>query len=90
MGCSADGETEHEILVNGEESGIMTGHAYAITDVFEIPDSDKTVKNSHKSHRLLKIRNPWGYGEWKLKWSEEKDYKDKINKFLPQINKYYD
>ena len=81
MGCSANGDTEEEIKYNGEESGIMTGHAYAITDVFELPDS--TTKNLHKSHRILKIRNPWGYGEWKLKWSEDPDNNTKLTKFLP-------
>lgn len=80
MGCSADGATEEEIKINGEESGIMTGHAYAITDIFEL--KDPSSKNSHKSHRLLKIRNPWGYGEWKLKWSEEEEFKDRTQKFV--------
>ena len=71
MGCSAEGETETYIEIKGEDSGIMSGHAYGIIDVFEIPD-DKCL-NYHKSHRLLKVRNPWGYGEWKLKWSENPD-----------------
>jgi calpain len=80
MGCSADGGTEANIKMNGEDCGIMSGHAYAVIDVFEIPDED--CKNYHKSHRLLKIRNPWGYGEWKLKWSEEEIYRAKFDKFI--------
>ena len=72
LGCSAEGETELFIQVNGEDSGIMSGHAYGILNVFEIPDPKS--KNYHKSHRLLVIKNPWGYGEWKLKWSENPDY----------------
>ena len=65
----------------------MSGHAYSILDIFEIKDT--TCKNYHRSHRLIKVRNPWGYGEWKLKWSEEPDYKEKIDKFLPYIDIYY-
>jgi hypothetical protein len=77
MGCSAEGETEANILVNGEDSGIMSGHAYGIMDVFELKDDNS--ENYHKSHRLVRIRNPWGYGEWKLKWSENPDYSAKLD-----------
>lgn len=86
MGCSAEGETETYIQIKGEDSGIMSGHAYGIIDVFEIPD-DKCL-NYHKSHRLVKVRNPWGYGEWKLKWSENPDNIQKLDTFLPQIESY--
>lgn len=88
LGCSAEGETELFMKINDEDTGIMTGHAYGIIDVFELPDPNS--KNYHKSHRLLKVRNPWGYGEWKMKWSENPDYAEKLEKFLPQINAYYD
>lgn len=50
----------------------MSGHAYSLIDVFELPD--KTCKNYHKSHRLLLLRNPWGRKEWLLKWSENPDH----------------
>jgi hypothetical protein len=81
MGCSAEGAADSYIMINGEDSGIMSGHAYAIIDIFELPD--QTCKNYHKSHRLMIIRNPWGFGEWKLKWSENKDYVEKLEKFMP-------
>ncbi len=35
-------------------------------------------KNSHENHRILRIRNPWGYGEWFLKWSEKEEFRDRI------------
>ena len=88
LGCSAEGGTELYIKINDEDTGIMSGHAYGILDVFELPD--KNSKNYHKSHRLIKIRNPWGYGEWKLKWSEDPNYIEKLDKFLPKIDSYYD
>jgi hypothetical protein len=36
LGCSADGGTEHNIMYNEEDSGLKSGHAYAIIDCFEI------------------------------------------------------
>ncbi len=37
-----------------ESTGIVAGHAYTIISVYEI-----------HGRRLLKMRNPWGRGEWK-------------------------
>jgi len=88
LGCSAEGGTELYLKINDEDTGIMSGHAYGILDVFELPD--KNSKNYHKSHRLIKVRNPWGYGEWKMKWSEDPNYIEKLDKFLPEIDSYYD
>lgn len=80
IGCSAEGETEGYIKLEDISTGIMSGHAYSVIDVIELPwteDEKATKKNAHKTHRLLRVRNPWGMGEWKLKWSEneEDDYK---------------
>lgn len=33
MGCSALGGTEHEITINGVPAGILSGHAYSISDL---------------------------------------------------------
>lgn len=67
MGCSAEGATEGFIEIDGISSGVMTGHAYSLLDVIELPylaeDADKKKKN-RGFHRLLRIRNPWGHGEW--------------------------
>ena len=29
------------------------------------------VKNGRKTVRLLKLRNPWGQGEWQGDWSDK-------------------
>lgn len=58
IGCSSNGGTEHNIYYNEEDTGLKSGHAYALLDVLEIHDND--CNNYHKSHRLLRIRNPWG------------------------------
>jgi len=38
----------------------------------------------------MRIRNPWGYGEWMLKWSENPDHIDLLDKWMPWLNAYYD
>ena len=88
IGCSADGGTEHNIDLNGEDTGLKSGHAYAVLDVMEIPDPE--AKNYHKSHRLLRVRNPWGFGEWQLKWSENPENSDKLTNHLKMIEKFFD
>lgn len=83
MGCSASGEGM--IMVDDENSGLYSGHAYGIMHYFKILDNQ--MRNERKSHRILMLRNPWGFGEWKLKWSDDSD---EVDRFLPIINKYFD
>ena len=45
-----------------EENGLVPGHAYTILGVYEISSGVKT--------RLVRIRNPWGAGEWSGDWSD--------------------
>lgn len=66
MGCSRSGGTEHDFMIDGENTGILTGHAYGFNSVFELKDEEMT--NERKTHRLCVIRNPWGNKEWCLKW----------------------
>jgi hypothetical protein len=40
--------------------GIIGGHAYGILDFVEWNDS-----SANKAYKLVKVRNPWGQGEWK-------------------------
>jgi len=48
----------------GVPLGLVTGHAYSIL-------SDHTVTLSNgKSVDLVRIRNPWGTGEWKGDWGD--------------------
>ena len=38
MGCSVLGGTEHEVTIDGVPAGILTGHAYSISDVIFLED----------------------------------------------------
>jgi hypothetical protein len=40
--------------------GIMQKHAYSVVDVKEVA-----------GYRLVRIRNPWGKGEWRKAWSDQ-------------------
>ena len=51
--------------------GIVSSHAYAVLDC--------KVVQSNGSERILKLRNPWGQGEWKGDWSDDS------NKWTPQL-----
>jgi hypothetical protein len=39
--------------------GILQRHAYALVDLKEV-----------SGYRLVRIRNPWGHGEWSGPWSD--------------------
>ena len=80
MGCSSNGATEREVVIDGERTGIMSGHAYGLNDVFEID-----AKGGKE--RLLRIRNPWGRTEWNGPWSDYSDeIKDNEAKILAYVN----
>ncbi|XP_075122967.1 calpain-13-like [Leptodactylus fuscus] len=50
---------ENALLANG----LVERHAYSITDFAEVPFRNGFV-------RLIRIWNPWGFGEWKGKWND--------------------
>lgn len=85
MGCSRTSETvEVQItLDDGQRTGVLAGHAYGLLDVFELPDEDK--HKERKTHRLLRIRNPHGHGEYQLDWS---DNSQKAEEHLDKIRDY--
>ena len=44
-------------------SGVVSGHAYSLISIHELHHEGKEIK-------LLKLRNPWGHGEWQGDWSD--------------------
>jgi len=85
MGCSvAGGGTETKVVIDGVNCGILAGHAYAINDVVEIAGKQGGKRDVF---RLLRIRNPWGKGEWNGKWSDESE---ELVKYREQLQNYID
>jgi hypothetical protein len=68
MGCSIVGTgIEHAVMLDGEDTGLISGHAYSIQSVIEFKDS------SGQNQRLIRIRNPWGgknLKEWTGAWCD--------------------
>ncbi|KAL7720043.1 Calpain [Entamoeba marina] len=45
---------------SSQQYGLVENHAYSVIDAYDVEDN-----------LLLKIRNPWGEGEWNGKWSDK-------------------
>jgi hypothetical protein len=67
MGCSIqpDPNLKGNMVEAEAGKGLKYKHAYGLVNVGEI--TDKT----NKTVRLLKLRNPWGMGEWNGKWGDD-------------------
>ena len=59
---------------NRNDEGVISGHAYSLISIHEFSHGGKEIK-------LLKLRNPWGSGEWQGDWS------DKSQLWTPQLKK---
>lgn len=61
MMAASSGEGEEKT-----QAGIISGHAYSLISIHEFAHEGKQV-------RLLKLRNPWGKGEWTGDWSDKSE-----------------
>jgi calpain, invertebrate len=68
MGSSIVGTgIEHTVMRDGEDTGLVSGHAYSVQGVIEIMDT------SGQKQRLVRVRNPWGSKnakEWTGAWCD--------------------
>jgi hypothetical protein len=86
MGCSIQANPKDNVRPEAEAGGgLHIGHAYSLLQVGEIPAAlsananaagGNAGGNSNKSGndstiRLLKLRNPWGSGEWDGAFSDD-------------------
>uniref|UniRef100_A0A4W5Q8A0 Calpain catalytic domain-containing protein n=1 Tax=Hucho hucho TaxID=62062 RepID=A0A4W5Q8A0_9TELE len=61
IGCNTpQGETSVNTL---EPNGLVRGHAYTVTGVLQVLQG--------RPVNLIRLFNPWGYGEWKGDWSDK-------------------
>ncbi len=86
MGCSRSNAGEAEVIIAGERTGIIAGHAYGLMDAIEISDH----LSPGEIFKILRVRNPWGKGEWRGSWSDKSDeiliYKDQLDKYISELN----
>jgi len=59
-----------------DRDGICYGHAYSVIDAREYSGQEGNFK-------LIKLRNPWGQGEWNGKWS------DSDKRWTPQLKQFF-
>lgn len=57
--------------------GISGSHAYSLLAVYQIKyargDYKRVQLGEDYDERIVKLRNPWGSGEWKGEWSDQDD-----------------
>ena len=68
---SAIGKTDKD-----KTNGICFGHAYSVLDARE-------YRGQSGNFRLVKLRNPWGSGEWEGKW------RDNDTCWTPEFKKFF-
>ena len=85
MGCSIKPNPKEKKQVEAEAgNGLYYSHAYSLLDIGEI---DFVDPNSKVKVRLLKLRNPWGKGEWEGPYSDKSKERDDKTEYSKQINK---
>lgn len=70
MGCSIQSNPQEKAKIEADAgNGLHMGHAYSLLDVGEIrvPGAQGGVE------RLVKVRNPWGRGEWEGAYGDRSD-----------------
>lgn len=62
-------------------SGLVTGHAYSVTAIknINLHSGLLSLFRTHKL-RLIRLRNPWGSGEWKGAWSDTSEEWKKVSR----------
>lgn len=78
MSCSIRSDTVAETELS---NGLYTGHAYSITSVTAVE-----LKRKKGTVCLLRLRNPWGKGEWNGSWSDRSsEWRDVSDKTKEEI-----
>ncbi|OQS03518.1 cysteine protease family C02 [Thraustotheca clavata] len=84
MGCSIqpDPKGDKNVVAEGSAGqGLYYKHAYGLVDVGEIVLEDKSTL------RLVKVRNPWGMGEWTGPWSDQSEEREKYDDEIQRVFK---
>ncbi|CAK9022310.1 unnamed protein product [Durusdinium trenchii] len=77
LGCSIAGNSSGAEEAKG--NGLYTKHVYSLLKVLDEQTDDGTPV------KLVKLRNPWGYKEWKGDWADQCDGEESKWKENPQL-----
>eukprot|EP00913_Durusdinium_trenchii_P008763 g8229.t1 len=77
LGCSIAGNSSGAEEAKG--NGLYTKHVYSLLKVLDEQTDDGTPV------KLVKLRNPWGYKEWKGDWADQCDGEESKWKDNPQL-----
>ena len=82
-----DGEVKNFVMTAGSDDlsggsdayipkiGICGSHAYSLLAVYQLKQQGNTYRRvsegQNYTERLVKLRNPWGQGEWKGEWADD-------------------
>ena len=78
MTCSSSDELPQEQL---NKAGIVRGHAYSLLSVCELEFEGQVFK-------LVKLRNPWGDGEWTGDWNDNDERFNRLSKEQIELLKF--
>jgi calpain len=85
MGCSIQPNPKEKNKVEADAgNGLHMGHAYSFLKIGEIEVTDDTNKGK-KTIRLVKLRNPWGRGEWEGSFSDKSSERSKYGAEIEKI-----
>jgi len=59
-----EGQSEGDNIYLKKSTGLISGHAYSVLKFAQVKRTDGKIDH------LLKVRNPWGQGEWKKVYSD--------------------
>lgn len=73
MACSMSEDVNQKVAI---DKGIVPGHAYTLLSATEVFVNGRAV-------RLVKLRNPWGSGEWNGDWCDRSRlWTDRLRKMV--------
>lgn len=93
MGCSIQPDPKANVKVEAKAAdGLIYSHAYSLLGLGEInvTESDLELFGDKKDTklRLVKVRNPWGHGEWEGAFSDRSDEREK-EEYKNQIDEIF-
>eukprot|EP01040_Poterioochromonas_malhamensis_P005074 gene5074-5439_t len=87
MGCSIQPNPKEKNKVEADAGmGLHMSHAYSFLKIGEISVKDANTPYAEKGKiRLVKLRNPWGRGEWEGAFSDKSEERAKYDKEIAAV-----